>query len=97
MGQTPWFAQVPLDPLFRSQSQAQPPTGSRARGPAADEGVRPTLPEESSFCMTHYTSVQTRMWLAPGQSAAVHTGPIAGFTFGMGFAGGTQKGAASSS
>jgi len=35
VGQTPWSARVPLDPLFALQNQPDRP----ARGPAADQGV----------------------------------------------------------
>jgi hypothetical protein len=42
-GRTPWSARVPLDPFFASASSLMHHTGEPARGPAADQGVRPTL------------------------------------------------------
>jgi len=42
VGQTPWSARVPLDPLPHVQDQALTRSGKPARGPAAGEGARPT-------------------------------------------------------
>jgi len=40
VGRTPWSARVPPDPLFPNEiNWIWPP----ARGPAADQGVRPTI------------------------------------------------------
>ena len=43
VGRTPWSARVPLDPLFAPQNQPHVIPERRARGPAADQGVRPTF------------------------------------------------------
>ena len=42
MGQTPWSARVPLDPLFLAKNPGPAKRKRATRGPAADEGVRPT-------------------------------------------------------
>jgi hypothetical protein len=42
VGQTPWSARVPQDPPVRSKNQRPAQPNRPARGPAADEGVRPT-------------------------------------------------------
>jgi hypothetical protein len=42
VGRTPWSARVPLDPLFALHGQELPFPKKPARGPAADQGVRPT-------------------------------------------------------
>jgi len=42
VGQTPWSARVPLDPLFAPR-EVLAARDKPARGPAADQGVRPTI------------------------------------------------------
>ena len=43
VGRTPWSARVPLDPLFPNEINLDLAAGKLARGPAADQGVRPTI------------------------------------------------------
>jgi hypothetical protein len=40
VGRTLWSARVPLDPFFAARLTAS--AGNPAKGPAADQGVRPT-------------------------------------------------------
>src|SRR5580692_7140996 len=49
VGRTPWSARVPLDPFFGNGSSLMRHTGKPARGPAADQGVRPTLDRWASY------------------------------------------------
>jgi hypothetical protein len=43
VGRTPWSARGPLAPLYVPPSQSLLSSERPARGPAADQGVRPTL------------------------------------------------------
>jgi hypothetical protein len=43
VGRTPWSARVPLDPLYAGTVRRLRHREGPARGPAADEGVRPTF------------------------------------------------------
>ena len=48
VGQTPWSARVPLDPLFVRRVKCLPLTASQP-GLAADEGVRPTTCADGEY------------------------------------------------
>jgi [FeFe] hydrogenase H-cluster maturation GTPase HydF len=47
VGRTPWSARVPLDPLFERKIKPLQARPGRTRGSGADEGVRPTNPEQT--------------------------------------------------
>src|SRR5437879_2074311 len=71
VGRTPWSARVPLDPLFVSK-QFPAERERPARGPAADQGVRPT----GSACATRLEQFHKSLQIFRG----VHSD---GFVFGL--------------
>ena len=63
MGRTPWSARVPLDPLFANEINFDLAACKPARGPAADQGVRPTIYAD------HTMSSRRRAGLSEGNGA----------------------------
>jgi len=54
VGQTPWSARVPLDPLFDRRVGSSDSNDRPTRASAADQGVRPTGAKYAAWWSVRY-------------------------------------------